>query len=409
MEMTMSLRNYKLALFAMLPMVILIAGMNDAWAMSSDYYVGQYDKADKEITTLQQEVDNLEKQIKIASGTNAQTLEQEITQKEAKITSLYEELDHIQEQSMALFKVDPETEKKLYGIEKILIDRYLNEESSTYIGENPVLLVFADLEMKGIVVVFDIEKTNRNSVENKVPNIISEVIEIANDLPVKITYGKFEPIACNSRTSACIPRWGGISIAKAGAAASQSSTLGYKTKDYAGKLGFVVAGHAVTPGTLDLKVYQPGGSTSKVGGIGQKQNGQSAYCYNGTTCDYAFIKAEPLITVDAKIYTAPNTSISITYRQTDAFQPVGQIVKRSGLTSDVDSGAIYQNSPNLNYNMISMDSVGGDSGSPVYLDLGPSGAWLYGMVFGHVEISPGVWKTMYFPQDVIKSNLNLTE
>lgn len=67
-----------------------------------------------------------------------------------------------------------------------------------------------------------------------------------------------------------------------------------------------------------------------------------------------------------------------------------------------------QNSPNVNYNMISVDSQGGDSGSPVYLDQGPSGAWLYGLVFGHINIG-GSWKTLYFPQDLIKSNLNLTE
>ena len=402
--MIMTTKKYKcIPYFALvLTLIVPIMGINNAWALDSSYYLAMYNVTDEEINQLRQDILVLEKQIETLTETEAVSLQEEIVKKNEKIALLTEKLDEIQKQSIALFEVDEETKAKLYGIEKTLIDKYINEQSGTYAGENPVLLIVADLEKKGIAVVFNIEKTDRNSVENKVPNIISDVLKEAKDVPVSISYSKLELFACDSRTSPCVPRIGGISVAEAGDPASASSTLGYRSKNSAGEIGFLMAGHAIdTVPQVGTVVKQPGGSSTTVGSVTQWKKVTNQ-------CDCAFVKANAGITVDASIYTAPNTARSIIYRQTDAFQPPGQIVKISGLTSGVLSGPIYSNSPNVNYNLITMTPQGGDSGAPVYIDNGATNAWLYGMVYAGVVID-GQVRAAYYPQDHIKAQFGLTE
>lgn len=391
-------------LFSALTLLITISmtGINNVWAIDHTYYLAQYERVDKEITKLDDDVRNLEKEIESLKDSDPQQIQLKnlLAEKQGKIAELIKETDRIQEQSRALFKVDPETEKKMYAAEKILRDEYLNKDSSTYVGKNPVGDILVDLEHKQILIWVDSDKLLKQEFgSNYVASMLSDMRKDVKDIPIKAQLAKFELIACNARTDPCSPRIGGISVAKQGDPASASSTLAYRSKDSLGNVGFVLAGHAVLG--PNVNVAQPGG-----GSVVARVN--SEYCKQANVCDFAFAKANAGITVDNTIFKDPGTTYSIALRQTDNFQPVGTIVKKSGLTTFITTGTVTFNSPGSNHNTVQIHSDVGDSGSPVFRLVGTSGAELYGMMFNKVIVD-GVEYSQYYPQDYIKSRLGLTE
>ena len=90
--------------------------------------------------------------------------------------------------------MEPQLEKKLYSAEKVLLDKYINSDSTTYIGDNTVEMVFADLLRRNIVVLVNADKEAAGGV--------MPVETSVDGIPVTIEYGKTELISCvnNSNT-----------------------------------------------------------------------------------------------------------------------------------------------------------------------------------------------------------------
>lgn len=369
----------------------------------SKYYLSQYNAIHTQVLQLRNDVSTLENQmhtISTQSGsavTNQMTqIQQQIDSKNSQINTLSDQLDQIQAKSQALFVVDPQTKTKLYSAEKLLIDRYMNQRSASYIGPNAVGILFADLENKTIVVVLDpdqtIKKVNGAQV---ITNIVNDMKKITGDIPIDVQYGKTETISCSSRTSNCNPVIGGISISQTGQSSSQSSTLGYYAKDLSSNPGFVIAGHAA--GFNGQTIVQAGGTSNSVGTV-------TAYCYTTLgpyACDFAFVKASG-VTVSNSIYQSSGVTESITSRTTGSNQSPGTTVTYSGLTSGIVTGTTISSSPSSVYKIVQANIAVGDSGSPVYVD-GGSSANLYGMAF----LKSGSYY-LYYPYDYIEGQLSIT-
>ncbi len=108
----------------------------------SKYYLSQYNTIHTQVLQLRNDVNSLENQMHTIST----QIQKQIDSKNSQINVLSDQLDQIQVKSRALFVVDPQTKTKLYSAEKLLIDRYMNKRSASYIGPNAVGLLFADLE-----------------------------------------------------------------------------------------------------------------------------------------------------------------------------------------------------------------------------------------------------------------------
>lgn len=311
-------------------------------------------------------------------------------------TNDWNERANIQAIAWKMFEVDDNTKHKLYAAEKTLLDKYVHKESQTYVGDTPVQFVYVDLLYRDIVVVLDPNQT-KNAVNGYVTqeNVMNDMMKSSNNIPLRVEYGKLQNLSCTSRTVACDPRIGGISISQAGQTSSDASTIGYQANDLSGNNGFVIAGHAA--GAIGKTIVQPGGSGTSVGTV-------TKYCLQAGTCDFAFVKANSGINVAANIYNDGNTQFTIQNRILKSNQLVGTIVEKSGLTTGITFGQIYANSPNDPRIVIkNMNSAPGDSGSPIFTPLANNGANLYGMMYA----TSGGTDVFYFAWDTIKNTLGL--
>src|SRR3970040_2908414 len=160
--MTLKTNKYRFGLFSALimSMIILVSGMNYAWATvdhtnyvelwmvideeihtqekQSDSEVKQIEKLREEITTKHQgtaEYADLQKRIASAQD--------QVNKKRDKISTLWEEVYRLEKLNIESYKVDPETEQRLLSAQKEITDKYLNDESPNYIGKNIVTFVEA--------------------------------------------------------------------------------------------------------------------------------------------------------------------------------------------------------------------------------------------------------------------------
>lgn len=393
--------------FVLLSQTIIIPTINAQMQNQTDsvtikdskYYRGEFITIQQQIIQLEEQKQQLETQIKTLQGTpqagnNTLQLQQQADVVTKEIGTLSKKLAPIQQQSRALFKVDNQTKAKFYADEKILIERYIDKTSKTYIGNNPVVLAFADLEHKDMVVILDPDQTiNTANGKTIVANLVNDMEKLIGNIPIDVQYGKAQTMSCSSRTSSCSPLWAGISISQSGQSSSQSSTMSYRSYDASNNVGFVIAGHAA--GYKGQTIVQPGGSSTSVGTV-------EYYCYTTLNyyCDFAFVEASSGVSVANSIYQSSNTAESITSYTSGSSQSVGTVVTFSGLTSGISTGTISSNSPNYPYILVSGSIASGDSGSPVYVDGGSSGADLYGMAF----LKVGSYYA-YYPHDYISSQL----
>lgn len=84
-----------------------------------------------------------------------------------------------------MYQVEPELEQRLYAAQKLLMDKYVDPSSASYVGDNPVEVIEADLLTRSLVIV-----VNPDKVVHDGSNIPSET-EV-DGLPVRIEYGKTE-------------------------------------------------------------------------------------------------------------------------------------------------------------------------------------------------------------------------
>jgi len=172
------------------------------------YYLQQYKETDKQLQQLITQTSVLKNQISAIksespSGMAEKTrqLQQQIDENNSKKQSLINYLDLIQNESRAVFQVDPVTKKKLDNAQMILDQMYLNRTSETYVGDNPVQEIAANYEYKNLWVSFDPDKTINNPTGDASKAIIVKIKKVAGDIPLKISYGKIELLGGNENIS----------------------------------------------------------------------------------------------------------------------------------------------------------------------------------------------------------------
>jgi hypothetical protein len=293
---------------------------------------------------------------------------------------------------MKLYEIEPQLEKRLYAAEKLLMDKYTDVNSTSYVGDNPVDTVFADVLTRSIVLFVNPDKV--------VPGGSNLPTETAIDsFPVRVEYGKTEDISCvnNSRTEECRPLIGGISIREQSKIGTTPfDTLGYKAT-YNGNIGFVLAGHSAV---ANLKYIIQPYDENKV--VGQVQR----ICWSdidGCDGDFAWARAATGISVYDDIcmgQTACSGAYDISSKRADSGQTLGTFVIKSGAASGNTLGEVNGNSPNSNYNTAKIPVTFGDSGSPIFWESG-SNADLFGVITAKL----GADYAKYWPQDYVETKI----
>src|SRR5690606_16389723 len=165
--------------------------------------------------------------------------------------------------------------ERYYDAERQLIAKYQDVNSTTYVGDNPVAVIFPDLLRRTVVVIVDPERLAETG-----PIQIEDQI---NGIPVTVVETPVEDTSCvnNSRLEECRPLLGGIAIREQGQIGTGLDTLGYKAT-YNGNIGFVLAGHSAV---ANLKYIIQPNDENKV--VGQVQR----FCKVSGECDFAWARA----------------------------------------------------------------------------------------------------------------------
>jgi hypothetical protein len=347
-------------------------------------YLGEAQAAFEKIELEQNKIAEYQKQKNSSQNEQEkQDLEKKIQASLAEIDSFQKLIKELEQLNIKLFEVEPELKQRLYSAEKVFLDKYLDSSSISYVDDNPVELVFADLLRRSIVVMVNPDKMAAGGMP----------IEVTVDsVPVIIEYGKVEDVSCtpDSRTGVCRPLIGGVSVAEQNTLTL--NTLGYKA--YKGSLlGFVMAGHSAVG--LDKVIVQPhNDATKSVGVVKEYRNGGI------NDGDFAWVRTYTGIGVDNQIYQGSGVSnFNIVGKTADSSQTVGSWVTKSGAATGNTLGQVTSNSPNNNYNLASNSISGGDSGSPIF-SLTAGNANLYGMIAKQA----GSY-ALYYPWDYINSQI----
>ncbi len=305
------------------------------------------------------------------------------------IAKLQNEIRTLEKLNMKLYEMDPELEARLHAAEKQLIEKYLDVNSTTYIGDNPVAIIFTDLLRRTVVVIVDPERiaeTGPIEIEDQVDGI-----------PVRVVETAVEDISCvsNSRLEECRPLVGGISIREQSKIGTTPfDTLGYKAT-YSGNVGFVLAGHSAV---ANLKYIIQPYDENKV--VGQVQR----YC-SSSTCDFAWARASTGISVYDDICmgsTSCSGGYDISGKTAGADQPIGGFVIKSGAKTGNTLGEVRNNCC-ASYNVATIYTEPGDSGSPIFYESGGN-ANLYGLITSRFFYD-GEWQAKYWPQDYIQTTI----
>ncbi|MEP0825649.1 MAG: hypothetical protein HRF40_09195 [Nitrososphaera sp.] len=333
-----------------------------------------------------------------SSEQEKQELERKIQASEEKWNELQQQIREIEKLNQALFVVKPELEKKLYSIEKDLIEKYLDHTSESYVGENPVETVGVKKLTRSIYIVVNPEEVAPDG-----SNLPTE--KSIDGIPVEIRYGKIELASCDPHTwdGVCRPIWGGVSAAEQNTLSL--NTIGYKAVR-SGATGFVMAGHsAVGEGKVIVQPHDD--STKRVGVV--PTGLPSAICRDASSaynCDFAFVDADSGIGVENKIFVSPLETVrTVTSKTNDSGQTEGTFVHKSGAGGGHTTGQITENSPNFNYNRADFSAENGDSGAPVWTTPSASTANLFGIMTA-IDTSVFPNEALYFPQDWIELNIN---
>lgn len=406
------------ALLAALGLVAVaaLAGAGPAWAFD-DYYVRQWEIADKEVIKLDKDITDLKEDIlemNAKLGENSPKQESEkirrqaaqsqarIDLKEDRIEFLLSEIERLEKLSIESFKIDPDTEASLAKAVGALESAY---------GSSHNFSIMIDRQDREILVTVS-------------PNSTLTVDELEAAInysaAVRLETESLVLAACARPGSTCRPLEGGVSIGvdtDGDGVDDYEGTLGYTATRTDGTVGHVTAAHTVE--RVGMRVKQPMWGLA----IGTVQ----AMCYRGVPldngdidgryCDYAFISLDPSQGTTSRIIKNNGGYYTIASNVAAAGHVAGTFLKKSGAVTGVTYGKLVAVGYNANLNRINFLNTGdgavGDSGSPVFRQLNSrsNNVELYGMIttVGTLKINdvPVGSVGYYHPQDQIARQLNL--
>lgn len=120
-----------------------------------------------------------------ATSEERQELEMKMQTSLDEIDRIDTRLRQLERVNISLYRMEQELEQRLYAAEKLLIDKYTNPDSDSYIGENPVEVVEVDILSRSLVIL-----VNPDRVDSDGGNVPDET-EV-DGFPVRIEYGKIE-------------------------------------------------------------------------------------------------------------------------------------------------------------------------------------------------------------------------
>jgi hypothetical protein len=354
-------------------------------------YVSLWKIIDQQRLENNRTIEALELQLTESNDPNVDAeIKQRIADLKVENSKFWEQIDQLEQLNIESYILDPATERKYILAEQKLLDKYMNPESSTYVGKNGVQDITPDRKMREFFVLIDpSEMIQEGATTSEIQSFVDD-LKSTIDIDVSVEFGKFIPTSCDDRDDACNPAKGGNQIQRSGV--GSGSTLSYKATHGTWGNGFVIAGHEAYD--EDETIVQPaGGSTFG-----------TVKVMGGSFCDCAFVKLAAGKSVDNVIW-APEvgSTYDIDTRVDDDEHTAGKFLNLSGVASGVDYGDIvYLTSNN---GKINIGVSGGDSGGPLYKPLVSGDADLYGHVIG----SAGTGKAYYESWEYTKNDLNLTD
>ena len=361
-----------------------LAGAGSAWAFD-DYYVRQWETADKEIIKLDKDITEMKadiaemnakmdgpftKQEQDTARQRAGLVQDRIDLKEDRIGFLESGIERLENLSIASYKLDPDTEASLNKSVAALEEAY---------GPGRNFTVTIDRQDREIVAVVPPNST-----------LTADELEAAIGYGATVRVEEEETLVlarCPSATSRCSPLEGGAEIgAPADDGHKYAGTLGYRAVDRSGNVGFVTAGHGIDTGML---VKQPGNGRT-IGTVthhcfeGRDSKGDK----DGSICDAAFIDLFPREAASTKVISTGARHYHIADKVAGANQVDGTFLKISGAVTGIMYGSLDVVTTHGNLNRVIVSStngpVKGDSGAPVFKQ--PStrsnSIYLYGMFTG---------------------------
>lgn len=385
----------------MLSSMTVLPTINAQVTKDHNYYLQQYITLHGQLDQIITQTSDMEKQMSDLKATNAQSnavkisqLQQQIDENKSKRQSMINELDHIQDESRALFQVDPVTKKKLDDAQAILAQMYLNRTSETYVGDNPIQEIMANYEYKNLWISFDPDKTINSPTGDGSQTIIANIQKVSGNIPLSVDYTKIEPVYCTTRTQQCSPLIAGTNVQASGKTFDCSE--GYQANDNTGATGFIMAGHCAYNGNT---VSQPPPSypgTRQVGTVTLLCND------NDVTCDFAFVKATA--SMSTWIFKDGNSFYVMYDKTPQSSQHPGDIVIKSGITSNIQTGTVTSYDPTTHLTKAQIYTIGGDSGAPIFKDIDGTNEHMYGVTVTHT--TDNVYGFYYAP-DYVKTKLGL--
>mgnify|MGYP006417084773 FL=1 len=120
----------------------------------------------KQISEKNNKIESLETSLLLESSASQkydqlnaeiQTLEDEITSLRESLLDILTEINAIEQASIDSMKLEPLLHEKLYSIENEIYQKFLNPNSSTYVGDTFVDTLYVDHVQKKVIVLVDIE------------------------------------------------------------------------------------------------------------------------------------------------------------------------------------------------------------------------------------------------------------
>ncbi len=387
-----------------------LAGPGLAWAFD-DYYVRQWEIADKEVIKLDKDItdlneDILEMNAKLGEHPTKQESEDirrqaaqsqaKIDLKEDRIEFLESEIERLEKLSIESFKIDPDTEASLAKAVDAIESAYGQGHNFTAMIDRQDREVLVTVPPNSTLTAGELEATVNYSAAVRVE---TESLALAS---------------CTRPSSTCRPLEGGVSIGvdtDGDGDDDYVGTLGYTATRKDGTVGHVTAAHTVE--RTGMRVKQPAGGLAigTVQAMCQRGVALSNGDSDGRDCDSAFIRLDPSQQATGRIIKN-NGGYTITSRVANADQDEdeGIFLKKSGAVTGVTYGMLTSVGSKGNLNRIDFpdldDTATGDSGAPVFRhpNSRSSNVELYGMFALRDNVDPYGY---YHPQDQIARQLNL--
>jgi len=299
---------------------------------------------------------------------------------------LHEEMNYLQQVEIEAVAIDPETLEALELQGEMVVNVLSDPTSDRYIVGYDVNYFVDQIERK-IHVTLDKDPDGDNAQYIQPTTVDMDVVNEING--VEFTIGVHELnshfIKCPDREKDCRYALGGLAIKEGG-----TSTLGFSAVQKDGDRGFVTTAHGVDKGDT-VKQYP----TRNIGVVDLETSEAKG------KCDCAFVKVtNSKFSSVFKIYTSPNTSVSIASYETSGNPSIGTWLMQSGVSTDVKYTQYAGWDKNHQRMVYKLDSKKGDSGAPVTSRNSP--IILYGMHTGDI----GVY-SLATPYAHLKTNLGL--